>query len=191
MIPPPSQIPVVDTKPIEEIVASAWQTAAQPVNGSRVVVIITPDRILRPLPSPPIGSMPAQAIAPIEELAPSTSSLRILAISNTDVLALMMGPTRAIPFLGILLGLSYIGHKVVVFEGNAKALPAAVPETDIVIVDSAMLPLLPEDWMDVVKGARGTVENIFIHDRSTFQLAALDEFLEYEKAEAAKQANEK
>jgi hypothetical protein len=72
----------------------------------------------------------------------------------------------------MLVGLSYIGHAVWVFEGHASALAAGCREADVLIVDSAMRPLLPPAW-DADAAAAMRNGNILVHNRATFQLAML------------------
>ncbi|HUJ50089.1 MAG TPA: hypothetical protein VLW25_07805, partial [Bryobacteraceae bacterium] len=76
---------------------------------------------------------------------------------------------NAIPFFGLLMGLSYLGHAVWVFEGHASALQAGCWSADALLVDSAIIPLLPPDWQETARGAMRNA-NILVHDRATFQL---------------------
>ena len=61
--------------------------------------------------------------------------------------------SQAIPFLGFLIGFAVAGHKVWIFEGDASSLEAGLAESDALLVDSAMLPSLPQDWMLVARKA--------------------------------------
>jgi hypothetical protein len=80
--------------------------------------------------------------------------------------------SNAIPFLGILVGLSYIGHAVWVFEGHASALAAGCRDADVLILDSAMRGFLPPAWdSDAAAAMRNA--NILIYDRVSLQLAAV------------------
>ena len=80
--------------------------------------------------------------------------------------------SKAIPFLGILVGLSYIGHAVWVFEGHASALAAGCRDADVLIVDSAMRGFLAPGW-DADAAATMRNPNILAYDRTTAQLTIL------------------
>jgi hypothetical protein len=54
-----------------------------------------------------------------------------------------------IPFLGYLIGMAYLGHSVVVFEGHPSALSIACRDADLLIVDGAMLQHLQKDRVTV------------------------------------------
>jgi len=76
---------------------------------------------------------------------------------------------RAIPFLGMLLGLAYLGHAVWVFEGHPSALAAGCRDADFLIVDSAMLACLAPDWQHLARSVmRGRA--LYVHDRTSFAL---------------------
>jgi hypothetical protein len=80
--------------------------------------------------------------------------------------------SRAIPFLGLLMGLSYLGHAVWIFEGHPSALAAGVREADILIVDSAMAGFLSPGWQDTAAAAMRNA-NLLMVDRATMQLGVL------------------
>ena len=60
---------------------------------------------------------------------------------------------QSIPFGGYLLALCQLGYHIVVSDGSAQALAAAVAPARLVIVDDAWSASLPADWRDVI--ARG------------------------------------
>ena len=64
------------------------------------------------------------------------------------------------------------GHAVWVFEGHPSTLAAGCRDADMLVVDSVMRPLLAPGWEDEAAGAMRNV-NILVHDRATFQLAAI------------------
>jgi hypothetical protein len=151
----------------------------QAARGDRrrsALVILRPDR--RYLVMPAMSETPAlkHAVLGLQRLVPSTVQRKIAVIAYTvfpdagepninDV-------NRSIPFVGMLMGLSYIGHAVWVFEGHETALEAGCRDADVLIVDSAMLPLLAEGWQDTaIRVMRNA--NILLHDRGTFQLQIL------------------
>ena len=76
---------------------------------------------------------------------------------------------KAIPFFGLLMALSYLGHAVWIFEGHTSALEAGCRHADALIVDSALIPLLVREWPEKVRPAMRS-QNILVHDRATFQL---------------------
>src|SRR5258708_25033443 len=57
---------------------------------------------------------------------------------------------KGIPFFGYLLGLCYVGHNVLVFEGHPSALAAGVADAQLVIVDGAMIPFLQANWAEII-----------------------------------------
>ena len=70
------------------------------------------------------------------------------------------------PFLGLLLGLAYIGHSVWIFEGHPSALAAGCRNADVLIVDGDMVPHLQEDWTAVASSVMRHRE-IYVHDRAS------------------------
>ncbi len=154
-------MPEVDVPPdAEERFAEAWRMASadaptppgHTVRGQRHIVIVTPGRMLMSQPCPRPGSMKAEALGPIEAIAPSTTRLRIAVIAFTQLDRLLKNVADAIPFAGYLWGLGYVGHTVVVFEGHPSALKAGCRDADMLIVDEAMVPHLQRDWASVAWG---------------------------------------
>jgi len=72
----------------------------------------------------------------------------------------------------MLVGLSYIGHSVWVFEGHASALAAGCREADVLIVDSALRGKLCAGWEAMCEATMRNA-NILLHDRADFQLGVL------------------
>ena len=72
----------------------------------------------------------------------------------------------------MLMGLTYIGHAVWVFEGHPSAFVAGCRHADVLIVDSSMLGGLEDGWEDRAAAVMRNA-NILVHDRSTFQLRIL------------------
>ncbi len=122
---------------------------AGPPQGRRRLVIVTPGRMCMLHKCPAPGSMQASAVTAIEQIAPSSKPLSIAVIAFTELRALRAGLAKAIPFAGYLLGLAYVGHAVVVFEGHPSALRAGCRDADLVIVDEAMIPVLQGAWLSV------------------------------------------
>jgi len=154
------RMPEVDVPPdLEDRFARARRIASgdesvpdpsSPPQGQRRLVIVTPGRMCMVHKCPPPGSMQASAVAAIEKIAPSSKPLGIAVIAFTELRALRASLAKAIPFAGYLLGLAYVGHAVVVFEGHPSALRAGCHDADMVIVDEAMIPVLQKDWLSVV-----------------------------------------
>ncbi|MEO8597241.1 MAG: hypothetical protein ABI759_28240 [Candidatus Solibacter sp.] len=76
----------------------------------------------------------------------------------------------AIPFLGMLVGLSYIGHAVWVFEGHATALAFGCRDADLLLVDSALCAQMGKDWEGICAASMRNA-NILVHRRDNLQLA--------------------
>ena len=146
------------------------------VPGQRAVAILTPGRITIYQPCPPPGSLPAERLEPFKRFLPPEPVLNISVVSYTLLEAFMTDATRlkCIPFLGILLAYAYIGHSVVIFEGHPTAFASGVRNSDVLIVDSGMLPFLQADWLAVARQVmRPTPKvlypapKVFICDRQT------------------------
>lgn len=138
--------------------------------GGRSVAIVTPGRLTVTFPAPPPGSAGKSAEEAARKLMPPDPPLNITAVSYTHVKALLEDKSRAIPFLGFLLGFAAIGHTVVVFEGHPSAFESGVRGSDVLLVDSAMLPFLQDDWVDVAFKAMRPGAKIFVHEREHFSL---------------------
>lgn len=167
---------------MEEVFACARRRASH--TAERQVVLVTPERSLLLLQCPPRGSVPEKNVAQMEEMIPPAPKRSIAVIGQTAITSrrwhgVARGGTeefkaaaRAIPFLGLMTGLAYIGHSVIVFAGAAAELPEGAKGADVLFVDSAVLPKLPSGWhqasSDVMRNP-----NIFVHDRETFQLRAV------------------
>ncbi len=148
---------------------------ANMVEGQRAVAIITPERqiIIDRCPEP--DSMPEKLVADACSLFPRDPPLTISAISYTsaDALALDTNLTRTIPFRGILMSWAYVGHNVIVFEGNPSAFESGVRDSEMLLVDSGMLPFLQFNWADVARRVMVPSGRIFIHDRDTYTLSLI------------------
>jgi hypothetical protein len=115
--------------------------------GQHYVSLLTPGRIVRPIPAPPANSMSEPNVQSILALLPLPPK-RVVAVGFTvDLLrAEMQEIYTAIPFFGFLLGFAYIGHSVVLFEGHPSAFEYAVRGVDMLLVDFNMIPFLPNGW---------------------------------------------
>jgi hypothetical protein len=156
---------------VEERLKKAWRlasegpdiatlTAAPP--GQRYVVVVTPGRATFIQPCPRPGSMDANSLAAIQKIAPPQSPSNVAVVAFTQFDPATSSMSKAIPFLGYVMGLGYIGHNVVVFEGQHWTLTAGCRDADMVIVDEAIVPQLEQGWMNVVfRAMRGTQLLIF------------------------------
>ncbi len=137
--------------------------------AQRYVVIVTPGRFLMQQLCPQPGSMPEQQVAAIRKMIVPERKHGIAAISYTELAAIRKDISKAIPFIGMLSGLAYVGHAVWVFEGHPSALEHGCRNADILLVDGGMLPFLAPDWQAAASRIMNRPE-IYIHDRATFQL---------------------
>ena len=169
-----AQMPeVVAASNIGEIFENIRKIAAGE-KGQGGLVILRPDRnylVVPPMPENPELKKFAEGLA---HLFPDGVQRNIAVISNTEFGGGPETPSiadvdKAIPFFGLLMALSYLGHAVWVFEGHASALQAGCWNADALLVDSAMIPLLAADWQETARAAMRNA-NILVHDRATFQL---------------------
>ena len=152
-----------------------------PSTDKRYVLLVQPDGSFLVLPCPAVGSMAAENIAQIESIVPSTIKRNISAIAHTEIVSgqkkpvAVAGPEvvraagQAIPFLGLLIGMAYVGHTVRVFNGRTPALASGCKDADVLIVDSALEAKLGGNWKAVASAAMRQA-NIFVHDRTTYKL---------------------
>jgi hypothetical protein len=78
-------------------------------------------------------------------------------------------PSR-LPSLGSLIAFGYAGHRVWIFEGHPSALTAGLAHTEILLLDSGMLPLLQNDWMSVAQRMMDPPRRVLIHSRERYAL---------------------
>jgi hypothetical protein len=90
-------------------------------------------------------------------------------IAYTELQAVTNQISKAIPFVGMLLGFAYIGHPVWIFEGHPSALAAGCREADLLLVDGGMLPYLTDNWVEIAASGMRNKE-IYVHERATFKL---------------------
>jgi hypothetical protein len=162
---------------IQEVFARLRQTAAAP-GAEGGIAILKPDRTQLVMPrlaaTPSLEGMAKN----MDRVVPAAVKRNIAVIAYTlfdaqsGAVPGLTEVSKAIPFLGILVGLCYIGHAVWVFEGHASALAAGCRDADVLIVDSAMRALLRPAWAgDAAAAMRNP--NILVHDRATLQLAMI------------------
>lgn len=141
---------------------------------ARGLVIVRPN--MKHLVLPPMSETSSlkSAAANMEKLMPSKVKRNVAVISNASFKAEVEVPditevAKSIPFFGMLMGLTYIGHAVWIFEGHATTLAAGCRGADALIVDSVKLPVLSRGWQDTAASVMRNA-NILIHNRETFQL---------------------
>jgi hypothetical protein len=139
-------------------------------SGQRAIAIITPGRMTMFVECPTPGSLSNKSVAPMTMLFPSEPPLNIAVVSYTFLDALIQDKPRCIPFLGYLVAWGYVGHSVVVFEGHPSAFESGIRNSDVLLVDSGMLPFLQVDWVEVAHKVMRPGAKIFVHKRETFTL---------------------
>ena len=155
-----------------QVFAPPGRAAEKIPKGQRHVAIITPGRMIILVAAPSPHTQSEQQLEPARSILPSEEPLQITAISYTKLEAYLEDKTKTkcIPFLGFLLAFAYLGHNVIVFEGHPSALESSVKNSDVLFLDSGMLPFMPEIWADVVFRAMKPNAKIFVHERKHFRL---------------------
>jgi hypothetical protein len=158
------------TSPIIE----EWFKKAQEYATQGNLVVLREDGECLLLPAIPSTSVKPEMTAAIEQIIPSTTTKRKVAVIGETSWASGVQPSlqaanQAMPFWGLLMGFASIGHDVWVFRGSADLLCAGCRGADVLIVDSASLGSLPGDWQ--VEAAR-VMRNpqILVHDRASYKL---------------------
>ena len=129
------------------------------------------------LPALARESLNPKMVAAVERILPPTTRRNVAVIGETNWASApspsIQSANRAIPFFGMLMGLTCIGHSVWVFDGAADAIQAGCRGADVLIVDGASVSTLPGDWQIQ---ARTTMRNpkILVHDRATYTLQVPD-----------------
>jgi len=170
---PSAKMPdVVPAANIEEIFAKIRKIAAGEKSQGGLV-ILRPNRTY--LVVPPMRDNPElkKFAEGLSRLIPPGVQRNVAVISCTEFpgepAPSITDVNKAIPFFGLLMGLSYLGHAVWIFEGHASAFEAGCRDADALIIDSAILPLLSPGWQDRAAATMRNA-NILVHDRASFQL---------------------
>jgi hypothetical protein len=157
---------------IEEVFANIRKIAAGD-KGQGGLVILRPNRSYLHVPPMTATAELKKFAEGLEKLIPSAKQRNISVISYTEFgggdVPNITEANKSIPFFGLLMGLSYLGHAVWVFEGHPSALAAGCRDADVLIVDSAMLPFLQAGWHDAVSAVMRNA-NLLVHNRANFQL---------------------
>lgn len=135
--------------------------------GEKHVVILTPGRAMVSVPALPRETLLPDVLAGAKKwLGPECRDIAV--VSYTKLEALMdedHGKVKCIPFLPRLCMLAAAGNNVVVFEGHPSALELGLRNTDVLIIDSGMLPFLQGDWMNVAVRVMRSGAKYFLCDR--------------------------
>lgn len=144
-------------------------------SDGRCVAALTPGRLITTVSAAPIAALQPSELERLQGLLGSTAPLEIVTISYTSLQPMMedggMGKVKCIPFLPQLCVFAAAGHSVVVFEGHPSAFEVGVRNCDVLLIDSAMLPFMQEDWMSVAQRAMhpGAKYFICLRDKQVFQ----------------------
>jgi hypothetical protein len=171
----PVERKVVAFPAFENLFAEVRQEATR----NRGLSIVRPDGKRLILPPPEAGSIAAQRVKALEAILASKPTRQIAAIAASGAFA--GGPDQApkvteiarqVPFLGMLIGFSFVGHAVWAFESNPAMLRPGCGSADLLIVDSEALASLPSGWQDEAASAMRNA-NILVFDRGKEKLGAL------------------
>lgn len=132
------------------------------------LAIVLNDRQVVYRDCPPKGVLPLNLVEMCSSLLPPDFSCKVVVVCNTDALK-THHPSEAVPFFSILIGLAYIGHKVILFEGDMNAIKVLCKDADVCIVDGAMVELLEKDACDTIEKLIKN-EEMYIFDRETLNL---------------------
>src|SRR5207302_9477565 len=108
---------VAPREDIEHVFANARRTAAGE-KGARGLVVVGPDRRLLLMPALEVSEKLNEMAAGMERLIRSAVKRKVAVIACTEIPGAaphsfnVADANRAIPFLGLLTGLTYIGHCV-------------------------------------------------------------------------------
>jgi hypothetical protein len=147
---------VSPNRDVRQCFAEARRGSAE-ADGTRRVVVIAPDGTLVSVPVPPPGKADASLIRDVRAaLAPEdepVTGLTITAINFTQgiqkVSRSFFKMLELMPNLSYLVGAAYLGNTVVSFEGHSSSFAVGCEETDVLILDDAMVPFLQADWAAV------------------------------------------
>jgi hypothetical protein len=162
---------------MDEYFAIVRRTAAGREEGEGLV-IVKPDRslmvLLQMAESPQLKGMAAK----VARIVPADKPRNIAVITQTVFQKGPQGQTglaevgKAIPFFGILVGLSYVGHAVWLIDGREDVLVPGCREADVLVVDSAVRASLPAGWEAKVAAVMRNA-NILLHNRTTFAFSPI------------------
>jgi hypothetical protein len=138
------------------------------------LIFVRPDCRLLGFPAVPRSSVAQQALDEVERIL-SSATRRNVAILAGTAWTMAEKPTLQsaasdIPFMGLLIGLTCVGHTVWVFDWpGSAAFASACSDADLMIVDETRLALMPEDWNSTARSAMRNGK-IFLYRREGRQL---------------------
>jgi len=138
------------------------------------IAILRPNGQVLLLPAIPKDQVPAARLAAVEKLL-SSKVKRNVAVLGDTAWTMADSPdlaraNGAIPFFGMLMGLSSIGHAVWIFDASAgQVLTVACRDADVLIVDGDRVTGLQQGWQENAAQEMRR-RQIFIHDRASYQL---------------------
>jgi hypothetical protein len=133
------------------------------------VAIVSPSGGLLFIPAPLPESVSEAQIARSRNLLPPEPRRIVAVIADTRVSGSLTEINNTIPFVGMLVGLAYIGHCVTVFDGKLSRIAQGCRDADVLIVDDAVLPHLPDEWYATARQAMRS-PGIYVHDRKAYAL---------------------
>jgi len=141
----------------------------------QLVVVRSDGRYLL-LPALRTAAVKAEMVAAVERMIPSTTKRNVAAIADTTwanaETPTIQEASHAVPFFGLLMGFTTIGHSVWLFDGAENTFEPGCRQADVLIVDSALVSALPSDWQCDAATVMRNLE-ILVHDRTTCQLRKL------------------
>jgi hypothetical protein len=158
---------ITPSERLDHIFAPIREKAAQ-----RQLVILRPDG--RPMVLPALEKGPPDAMASVEKILPSSVKRNVAVLGDTGWTMghkpSLQTANQAIPFFGLLMGFTTIGHAVWIFNTTVSGvLSAACRDADVLIVDGEQLASLPPGWQGSAQKAMRNPQ-ILVHDRATHQL---------------------
>ncbi len=139
--------------------------------GRNKVVIVSPSGDLLFVAALPASVSEVQ-IAHARNMLPQEPRRTVAVIADTRVSGSVAEINKVIPFVGMLMGLAYVGHCVVVFDGQLSTIEQGCRDADVLIVDGAVLPHLHHEWYSRARHVMRT-PGIYMHDRKTYTLRPL------------------
>src|SRR5262249_3612369 len=108
---------------VQDVFLEARNAASRAPGGGGLTLVGT-DRALMVLPVPPRSAAMDARVPKIQSI-PSDRPRTIAVVANTGILSVAQGTPpdlqeagQAIPFLGLLIALGYVGHRIWIFEGH-------------------------------------------------------------------------
>jgi hypothetical protein len=143
-------MPEVDPHPdIAGIFAQArtklsWSRLSEEAKGGQpCVAIVSPDRTVS-FAALPGFQMPQELLDRNKSVIPYTKPLNITAVSYTGLRP--PGDIKQMLFVAAIFPFALLGHRIVVFEGHESGFDASLKDTDVLVIDSGMLPICEGWW---------------------------------------------